>query len=151
MTILVSTFKRIITSARLEALGWPLLIVDRVFKKLGLTEIRLKPKGTNWVTYRVTTADILEYSQSLGHQQVPLHLPIRPEFIVDAGANVGYSALDFKRSSPVLRSLRRSPEQDNIIHQKEQQCSFDITLVAMRAGVSRLHRPPAVSSVRSLD
>ena len=55
----------------------------------------------------------------LGGGQVPFELPIRPRFIVDAGANVGFSALRFQREFPGATIVGLEPEPRNIIQFKK--------------------------------
>ena len=80
----------------------------------------MKPRGLQHrVACRVATSDIFEYAHLLGRGQVPFQLPIRPQFIVDAGANVGYSALRFQQEFPGATIVELEPERRNIIQFKK--------------------------------
>ena len=107
---------RIMAGAREQAalVGWPWAIADRVLRRLGIQEVRLSVRGLKRrVAYRVGTADIYEFAQSLGRGRTPLALAFRPEFIVDAGANVGYTALRFEMEFPGATIVALEPEPNN--------------------------------------
>src|SRR5712692_3476646 len=136
MTVFISRTKRAFATARVQAplIGWPWVIADRILRRLGFKEIQLKAKGMGHrVACRVGTADIFEYAQSLGRGQVPLDLPIRPEIIVDAGANVGYSALRFQKEFPGVMIIALEPEQDNFTQLKKNCAPYSNIIIERKA------------------
>ena len=76
----------------------------------------MKPSGLDHPVFcRVATSDIYDYSHLLGPRKIPFHLPFRPEYIVDAGANVGYSALRFHLDYPGATIVAIEPEIRNVM------------------------------------
>jgi len=88
-------------------IGWGPAIRDRLLKRAGVKELKLKVDGLpNRVCCRVATSDIFEFAHLLGRASKPLELPFVPRIIVDAGANVGYSSLKFQKEFPVGHNHR---------------------------------------------
>jgi len=105
-------------------IGWKWAIGDRILRRLGIKEVRIKVKGLAYrVVSRTATSDIFEFTHLLGWRQVPFDLPIRPTFIVDAGANVGYSALRFQKEFPGAKIVALEPEERNAM-QFKKNCAF---------------------------
>jgi FkbM family methyltransferase len=118
MTRLIRAFDA--TRECAPVIGWKWAIGDRALRKLGIKEVRLKTKGLSHpVICRVGTSDIFEYTHLLGWSQVSYEFPVRPEFIVDAGANAGYSALRFQKDFPGARIIALEPAPSNVIQFKK--------------------------------
>lgn len=110
-------------------IGWRWVITERILKRVGIKEIRLKPKGLDRrVSCRVATSDIYEYQHLLGPKRDNIDLPVRPRLIIDAGANVGYSALRFRLEFPDALIIALEPEQANIT-QFKKNCSGDKNII----------------------
>jgi FkbM family methyltransferase len=110
-------------------IGWRWVIGDRILKRMGVKEIRLKSKGLNRrVICRVGTTDIQEYQHLLGPKREIINLPRRPTVIVDAGANVGYSSLRFRIEFPDALIIALEPERDNI-EQFKKNCRGDEKII----------------------
>jgi FkbM family methyltransferase len=97
-------------------IGWGPAVGDRLLKRLGVKELRLKAEGLPHRVYcRVATSDIFEYAHLLGRSSEPLSLPLAPKVIVDAGANVGYSSLKFQKQFPGATIIAIEPEARNAV------------------------------------
>ena len=60
---------------------------------------------------------------------MPFDLPFRPDFIVDAGANAGFSTLRFQKEFPGTKIVALEPERRNILQFKKNCASYpNITL-----------------------
>jgi FkbM family methyltransferase len=137
--------------------GWKWVIADRVLRRFGLKELRLKVHGINHrVACRFATPDIYEYTQSLGRLRTPLDIPYRPEFIVDAGANVGYSALRFHTAFPDATIIAIEPELRNII-QLQKNCGQIPNIILEQGAVwstnarLRIRQPHAAANAFQVD
>lgn len=129
-------------------LGWKWVLSDRILKRMGKKEIRLKVKGMDHrVACRLGTDDIYEYMQSLGSLQVPLEFPSRPAFIVDAGANVGYSALRFQKEFPGATIIALEPEPRNLVQFRKNCTAFSNIILEDKA----LWATTARLKIRTLD
>jgi FkbM family methyltransferase len=112
-------------------LGWPWVIGYRLLKRIGIKELPLRVRGLKSKVYcRIEGSDIYEFKQSLGAWTETFNLPFAPKVIVDAGANVGYTALRFQKQFPGVQIIAIEPEANNIA-QFEKNCSPypNITLV----------------------
>jgi FkbM family methyltransferase len=141
---------RFVEHAPLEAqrLGWTWVISERILKRIGIKEVKLRAKGLRRRVYcRVVASDIYEYHHLLGPRRDALDLPLCPKVIVDAGANVGYSALRFSLEFPDAFIVALEPEANNII-QFKKNCGSDKNIVleeqALWSNNARLR-------IRSLD
>src|SRR5688572_29263736 len=87
--------------------------VKKIFKQYGLRGLllyrKLKAGNTgaleipglkNSITLRKKTSDIALFKQMLVHEEYKFKCPFTPRFIIDAGANIGLSALFFAREYP---------------------------------------------------
>jgi FkbM family methyltransferase len=122
-TVLART-KRAIAGIRecSPMIGWRWAVADRVLKRLGIKEVKRRAKGlAHPIVCRVATGDIFEYTHLLGWGQVTFDLPIVPSIIIDAGANVGYSALRFQKEFPGATIIGLEPEGHNA-DQFERNC-----------------------------
>jgi FkbM family methyltransferase len=136
MAALIPRIQSSFASARECAtmIGWKWVIADRVLRRLGIREVRLKAAGLdNRVACRVSTSDIFEYMHHLGRAKVPFKSPIQPEFIIDAGANVGYSALRFQKVFPGATIISLEPEPSNIIQFKKNCCPYSNIVLEEKA------------------
>jgi FkbM family methyltransferase len=147
---MLTRVRRFLESGRecAPTIGWIRFFEERAFKRLGIKQLSIKTKGLRHrVVCRVCTSDIFEYERLLGQNQVPLELPIRPEFIVDAGANAGFSVLRFEKQFPGAKIIAIEPEKSNILQFKKNCAMYpNIALEekALWATNSRLR-------IRSLD
>jgi FkbM family methyltransferase len=150
MRSLYQRFRKFVKNAPLEArmIGWRWVITERLLKRIGVKEIRLKPTGLNRrVICRVATSDIYEYQHLLGLRRDTLDLPLRPSVIVDAGANVGYSVMRFRLEFPEAFIIALEPEKANIV-QFKKNCKGDKNIVLEEKA---LWSTNARLSIRSLD
>jgi FkbM family methyltransferase len=142
--------KNSISSARAIApmIGWRWVIGRRVLARLGITEVKLRTPGLpHPVACRTETSDIFEYTHLLSWGQVPLNLPIRPEYIVDAGANVGFSALRFQKEFPGATIVGLEPEPRNFAQFRKNCGPYPNISIEQAALWSRNTK----LSIRSLD
>jgi FkbM family methyltransferase len=96
---------------------------------MGIQEVKFYVEGLpHPILCRVSGSDIYEYSHLLGRGRSSFNLPIQPEYIVDAGANVGYSVLRFMSDYPVAKIIAIEPEQSNIV-QFKKNCSYYSNIV----------------------
>jgi FkbM family methyltransferase len=96
-------------------LGWGWIVREKYLRRLGIEEVRFKADGlAHPVLCRVISSDIYEYAHLLGRNRVPLKLPFAPEYIVDAGSNVGYSVLRFRSEFPDSKIVAVEPESRNV-------------------------------------
>jgi FkbM family methyltransferase len=115
--VIVARIRKIVSAAKTSVpmIGWKWFVGQRVLPRLGISEIKLKPKGLPHSVYcRFPASDIYEYTHLLGWAQIPFNLPINPRYVVDAGANVGYSALRFLKEFPEAQIVAIEPEHENV-------------------------------------
>jgi FkbM family methyltransferase len=150
MRSLYQRFYKFVEHAPLEAqrLGWNWVIAERILKRIGVKEVKLRVKGLKHrVSCRVATSDIYEYHHLLGPRRDPLDLPLRPKVIVDAGAYVGYSALRFRLEFPDAFIVALEPEANNIA-QFKKNCGSERNIVLEEKA---LWSTNARLRIRSLD
>jgi FkbM family methyltransferase len=83
-------------------------------RKLGKTIYELKIKGyKNKIYCRAEGSDFAVLRQVIGHKDAAVTLNCSPDFIVDAGANVGYSSLLFAKMYPNATIVAVEPESTN--------------------------------------
>jgi FkbM family methyltransferase len=122
MTEIITRARRWLVEAQRCApyVGWKWVVAEKILRSIRVKEFRLKAQGLPYpVSCRVSLADIYEFTHLLGWRQVPFKLPMRPEIIVDAGANVGFSALRFEKDFPGARIIALEPEGRNIVQFKK--------------------------------
>jgi FkbM family methyltransferase len=96
-------------------LGLKLAVQDLLLKKLGRSQATIAVRGLDHPVYfRPRTSDIFELTRLLGAKRVAIDLSLNPRFIVDAGANAGYSALRFQSQFPGARIVAIEPEGGNV-------------------------------------
>jgi FkbM family methyltransferase len=97
-----------------EQIGWRWAIADRVSRILKIHQLGVRVSGVpDKVAVRMASSDMWEFSHLLGRNGISFSLPFEPEYIIDAGANVGYSALRFKLDHPAARVVGLEPEPGN--------------------------------------
>lgn len=76
--------------------------------------VRVNVRGiAHPVRLRIGTTDISTYMQVLIHRQYDFDKPNSPNFIIDAGANIGLSAVYFANKYPGARIVAIEPELSN--------------------------------------
>ncbi len=76
--------------------------------------VRVKvPDIAHPVRLRIGTTDISTYKQVLVHRQYEFDKPEAPRFIIDAGANIGLSAVYFANRFPQAKIVAIEPEDSN--------------------------------------
>jgi FkbM family methyltransferase len=117
----ISRLRRFIETAPQQAalIGWYRVIQDRIFRRLGIEEFYIQPRGAHPAVCRVATADIYEYMHALGQGPRKFGLPFTPQTIIDAGAHVGYTALWLRQQFPDAVIIAIEPEPRNIVQFKK--------------------------------
>jgi hypothetical protein len=95
---IIDRLQKSVVHARTAApvLGWGWIFREKYLRRLGVEEVRFRADGlAHPVFCRVVSSDIYEYAHLLGRNRVPLELPFSPEYIVDAGSNVGIPSFAF--------------------------------------------------------
>ena len=82
------------------------------FKTNRLSGIRL-PHNPYPVHLRPGTSDIPTFYQVYWHEEYNIPLPFQPEFIIDAGANIGLAAIWYAQHYPNAQIISVEPEQSN--------------------------------------
>lgn len=103
----MSTIRRAIKEYGLQG-----LLVYLQLKTKNTESIRL-PGFKNVIHLRKEAADIKLFKQLLIHQEYYFQSSIRPEFIIDAGANIGLSTLFFAKAYPTAHIAAIEAEKDN--------------------------------------
>ncbi|MEI8037510.1 MAG: FkbM family methyltransferase [Verrucomicrobiota bacterium] len=76
--------------------------------------VRVKVRGlAHPVRLRIGTTDISTYQQVLVQRQYAFDKPAAPRFIIDAGANIGLSAVYFANQYPLAKIVALEPEASN--------------------------------------
>lgn len=81
--------------------------------KTGSTEDLRLPLVRNTIRLRNNTDDVKLFKQLMFHREYEFRSPIDPKFIIDAGANIGLSALFFITSYPTAEIVAIEPELEN--------------------------------------
>lgn len=77
-------------------------------------EITVQPAGIrNPVHLRVRTTDVSVYSEMLVRKEYAFDLPVRPNVIVDAGANIGLASIFFAHQYPNAKIVALEAEASN--------------------------------------
>jgi FkbM family methyltransferase len=114
---MIAKVKRAVAASKGVAslVGWRWAMRERACRVLGVEEVMVSVRSHRGkVAVRMGTPDMYEFNHLLGDSKTPLNVPGRPEYIVDAGANVGYSALRFKLDHPQARIVALEPEPSNV-------------------------------------
>jgi FkbM family methyltransferase len=134
---IIDRLRKSVVHARTAApiLGWGWIFREKYLRRMGVEEVRFKADGlAHPVFCRVMSSDIYEYAHLLGRNRVPLKLPSAPEYIVDAGSNVGYSVLRFRSEFPGAKIIAVEPESRNVT-QLKKNCSSYSNIFIERAAV----------------
>jgi FkbM family methyltransferase len=106
--------------ATAEILGWKWVIREKFLRRAGVEEVKFYPKGLRHPVYcRVNSSDVWEYNHLLGRDRTNFGIPLRPRYIVDAGANVGYAALRFCSDFPDATIIALEPAKSNVTQLKK--------------------------------
>jgi len=85
-------------------------------------------KLKRWVRFRVGTTDADIFIQIFTNKEYDFPFGFKPKFIIDAGANVGYTSLWFKQKFPETSIIAIEPEQSNYaLYLKNLEGFQDIT------------------------
>lgn len=97
----------------LGVVGVLLLLISRVLR----TQLLFKKEvaGLKHPVYvRIGTSDVWVFRQVLLERQYDFQLPISPKLIIDAGANIGLSAVFFANRYPGAKIVAIEPESSNV-------------------------------------
>lgn len=103
-------FKKIIKYFGLA--GVPVAIKQLFSDEESLIAIR-SPYVDHPIHFRINTTDASIYWQIFINREYDIPMSIRPKLIVDAGANVGYSAIYFAKRFPDAKIFALEPEKSN--------------------------------------
>ena len=67
------------------------------------------------IRLRIGTTDVSTYMQVLVEHQYDFDIPITPQFVIDAGANIGLASIYFSNKYPSARIVAIEPEESNYI------------------------------------
>ena len=98
-----------------SALGLKGVVLFLCSKITGIKPVvRVKVLGlAHPVRLRIGTTDISTYQQVLVQRQYEFDKPAAPRFIIDAGANIGLSAVYFANQFPLAKIVALEPEASN--------------------------------------
>jgi FkbM family methyltransferase len=104
-----------------------------VIFKSTVTDISI-PDIKYLVKVRTKTSDILVLRQIFINKDYDIPLAVKPQLIIDAGANVGYAAIYFANQYPEAKIIAIEPEEYNYQMLKENTANYpNIKLV--KAGI----------------
>ncbi len=84
-----------------------------ILSKFGLTDFQAAAPGLSKVWIRPRTSDRNMFSDVLLDREYELPLEPPPKFIIDAGANVGYTSAFFATRYPAAQIVAIEPEESN--------------------------------------
>lgn len=84
----------------------------RAFGRPATLTVRV-PHFINPVTLRLRTSDVSVFEEIVVRGQYALSLPLEPETIVDAGANIGLASVYYANRYPKARIVALEPEPSN--------------------------------------
>lgn len=112
-----SAISRIICGLRMyqRPLGIKGILAFCAHRAFGRPEtLRVKvPQLVNPVTLRLRTSDVSVFEEIVIRGQYALPLPVEPETIVDAGANIGLASIYYANRYPKARIVAVEPEPSN--------------------------------------
>ena len=109
------------------------------------TTINIRSKKfSNPVQIRVSDSDLPIFYQVFGELQydINFHLPYKPQYIIDAGSNVGYSCLYFASLFPAATIIGIEPQAQNY-KQLQYNTAGNKNIKVMQAGI--WHQPCSIS------
>jgi FkbM family methyltransferase len=115
----------------IEGLGSCLCILDKFLKRKMVRMIRIE--GTN-IYVRTNTSDLDVAISSLCKKEYDHIRSINPKIIIDAGANIGTSAIFFAKKYPNARIIAVEPEESNFDLLLKNTGSFK-NIVALKAAI----------------
>lgn len=86
------------------------------------------------VLLRLRTTDVLLFSEIFLDVQYVCDLPVRPQVIVDAGANIGLASLFYAHRYPEAKIIAIEPEASNFEMLRENTTSYP-NIIALRAAL----------------
>jgi FkbM family methyltransferase len=92
--------------------GVALFLLSKVTGKKFVVDVNV-PGIAHPVKLRIGTTDISTYKQVLVERQYEFDRPTHPEFIIDAGANVGLATVYFANRYPHAKIVSIEPEESN--------------------------------------
>lgn len=99
----------------------------------GITTVRFRGLKSG-VKVRLGSKDIDIFNQIFIRKDYRLNLPFEPHFIIDCGANVGYSAVFFSNAYPEAKIVAVEPEEKNFEILSENVKSYS-NVVPLRSGI----------------
>lgn len=105
---MTNTIKRILIRFRQAfRYGYVNIITSLGINKIYITELKFP------LFIRVRSSDVLAFHQIFTFKEYGMNLGFTPSFIVDAGANIGLSAIYFSNKFPEATILAIEPERSN--------------------------------------
>lgn len=108
---------------------------SRVLPPQSLTRVK-PPAFSETVLLRTRSSDIGTYHQIFIDSEYDVEIALTPEVIIDAGANVGYTALYFSNKYPTAKILAIEPETSNFELLKQNVVSHS-NIVPIKAAIWR--------------
>lgn len=108
------TFRVFLQYVHHYGIGWTIGFVLKYLTNSGMMEFTVPGYGSLQFKARKKTSDVRVFNQVIMRRsyQLPIDLP-DVRFIVDAGANAGYSVLYFANAHPQAKILAIEPDQSN--------------------------------------
>jgi FkbM family methyltransferase len=112
-----------------------------VQRRLGRRVLRIRPKGiTNSLIVRESDSDFATLRSVIGKKEVWFPLKRSPAVIVDAGANVGYSAIAFANRWPHARIFALEPDGESFEVLQENAAPYP-KITCIRSAVWGISQP----------
>lgn len=122
-----------------------------LLEKIGMSPlVRIKPPspypGPLWIRLGTTDLRVLEHVIKEGSYEIPWTPARSPQWIVDAGENIGFPSIYFAVHYPTATILAVEPESDNF-ELLRKNCQFYPNVVPIKGALSnvdgslRLHNP----------
>lgn len=87
--------------------------------------VHIKQKGYDYPIYfRIGSSDTEVYHQIIAREEYAFDISIRPQWIVDAGANIGLTSVFFSKKFPDATILALEPEASNYALLKQNTKSY---------------------------
>ncbi len=99
---------------------------------MGITKINIQ-KVTFPIYLRPKSSDLLAFHQVFTFKEYGMNLGFSPRFIVDAGANIGLSAVFFSNKFPSVKIIAIEPERSNFMMLEKNTKRYENILLTKRA------------------
>lgn len=99
---------------------------------MGITKINIQ-KVTFPIYLRPKSSDLLAFHQVFTFKEYGMNLGFSPRFIVDAGANIGLSAVFFSNKFPSVKIIAIEPERSNFMMLEKNTKGYENILLTKRA------------------